>query len=406
MSDSPMKFPLSRPLALLYGQFVGDALGSLVEFRGPEDIEREYPDGVREMVDGGTWDTVAGQLTDDSEMALALARSLVEHQEFHPYSVLTAYRSWFHSRPFDCGNTVAAGLDGRPNRESQANGAMMRISPLALFPDRFEIEQLAEWARYDAMWTHPHPVCVAANDLYVVALAEAVRSDRTPQEIYELVRTRAIERDVPAKLLEVVERSSESPPSDFTTHAGWVLIAFGNALYRLLHAENFEEGLVATIMQGGDTDTNGAICGALLGAVRGVEEIPERWRKTVLECRPTETDPRVKRPRPEEYWPVDVEKIVHRLVHTRYFTPEELLEKVCDRESFIRFVEVLAAERERAERLERESGMNYGLGGALGWQNGSISDFLGASLIYLLRPESEPSWKMFADMLYFGKIYE
>jgi len=51
---------LSRAQGCLLGQLAGDALGSLVEFRPPEVIRRKYPAGVRELVDGGTWDTIAG----------------------------------------------------------------------------------------------------------------------------------------------------------------------------------------------------------------------------------------------------------------------------------------------------------------------------------------------------------
>jgi hypothetical protein len=53
----------------LLGQLAGDALGSLVEFRAPQDIRREYPNGIRELADGGTWNTIAGQPTDDSELS-------------------------------------------------------------------------------------------------------------------------------------------------------------------------------------------------------------------------------------------------------------------------------------------------------------------------------------------------
>jgi ADP-ribosyl-[dinitrogen reductase] hydrolase len=56
----------------------GDALGSLVEFQTTHDIRREYPNGVRKLADGGTWNTIAGQPTDDSEMALLLARMLAD----------------------------------------------------------------------------------------------------------------------------------------------------------------------------------------------------------------------------------------------------------------------------------------------------------------------------------------
>ena len=65
---------LERAQGCLLGQLAGDALGSLVECRTPEQIRREYPNGVRKLADGGTWNTIAGQPTDDSEMALLLAR--------------------------------------------------------------------------------------------------------------------------------------------------------------------------------------------------------------------------------------------------------------------------------------------------------------------------------------------
>jgi len=65
---------LSRAQGCLLGQLAGDALGSLVEFQTPEQIRQEYPNGVRELVDGGTWNTIAGQPTDDSEVALRMTR--------------------------------------------------------------------------------------------------------------------------------------------------------------------------------------------------------------------------------------------------------------------------------------------------------------------------------------------
>ncbi|NLX19780.1 MAG: ADP-ribosylglycohydrolase family protein, partial [Desulfobulbus sp.] len=69
---------IDRAQGCLLGQLAGDALGSLVEFQSPDEIRRSYPDGVRELADGGIWNTIAGQPTDDSEMALLLARLLVK----------------------------------------------------------------------------------------------------------------------------------------------------------------------------------------------------------------------------------------------------------------------------------------------------------------------------------------
>ena len=105
---------VSRAQGCLLGQVAGDALGSLVEFQTPEQISQRYPNGVRDMVHGGTWNTLPGQPTDDSEMALALARMLVEHGEYVPDKAREAYLSWLKSDPFDCGMTVRGGLLGTP----------------------------------------------------------------------------------------------------------------------------------------------------------------------------------------------------------------------------------------------------------------------------------------------------
>ena len=91
-------------------------------------------------------------------------------------------------------------------------------------------------------------------------------------------------------------------------------VAFRNALYQLLRAHSVEKAIVDTVMRGGDTDTNAAICGALLGAVYGIESLPERWVKTVLNCRPDRSNVRVRQPRPRDYWPVDALQLATSLV--------------------------------------------------------------------------------------------
>ena len=92
-------------------------------------------------------------------------------------------------------------------------------------------------------------------------------------------------------------------------------------------------------------------------------------------------------------------------------TPEDLLDKVCDRKTFVEFVFALASERERAAELEQEDPNHYMVNGALGWSNADIPSFLSACMYNLseLRPdESEPapSWRLFAETLWDGKIIE
>lgn len=305
---------LERAQGCLLGQLAGDALGGLVEFRRAEDIQSDYPDGVRFLLDGGTWGTIAGQPTDDSEMALALARLLVDQRRYDPAAAREAYQTWLASGPFDCGHTIRQGLRGHPNPDSQANGALMRISPLGIFGANYPLAQVAAWARQDAALTHPHPVCQRANALFAMAIAVAIRSGCGPEELYQQITLWAEELQVPDSLRAATRRAATVPPTDYLTHQGWVLIAWQNALWQLLRAPNLEEGVVDTIMQGGDTDTNAAICGALLGAVYGREAIPAQWREALRHCRPSAGDPRVRHPRPACYWPVDALELAAQLV--------------------------------------------------------------------------------------------
>lgn len=304
---------LSRAQGCLMGQLAGDSLGSLVEFKSAGEIRRLYPDGVRELADGGTFNTLAGQPTDDSEMALMLARSLAELDRFDAGAVREAYRFWLDSNPFDCGGTVRSGLRGTPNPESQANGALMRVSPLGIFGARKDLWEVAEWAAEDAALTHPHPICSQASALFTMTLSRAIRTGCSPVSLYAGMLLWAEHMDVEPALRGALLDAAISPPADFLRQQGWILIALRNALWQLLHAPSLEEGVIDTVMRGGDTDTNAAICGALMGAVHGLEAIPSQWKDKILNCRP-ERRQGVAHPRPEVFWPVDALELVRRLL--------------------------------------------------------------------------------------------
>lgn len=114
-----------------------------------------------------------------------------------------------------------------------------------------------------------------------------------------------------------LEAARHGPPADFTTYAGLVTVALHNAFYRLLQVDrgecSVEEALLATVAAGGDTDTNAAIAGTLLGAAFGRDALPARWRRAVLSCRPLPGSGTA-HPRPPEYWPVDVLELAEALV--------------------------------------------------------------------------------------------
>jgi ADP-ribosylglycohydrolase len=321
---------LNRAQGCLLGQIAGDSLGSLVEFQPASEIAGRYPDGPRLLADGGTWHTLAGQPTDDSELALMLARSIIESHGFDEESAARSYVHWYQSGPFDVGSTtrsalgpateavkrgltMAAVAKAAANAGSQANGALMRISPLGIYGTFRSPEEIFESACADATLTHPHLVCQHASGVFAATIAYAIRYGTSPAAAYQFALMTAGKQGVVAPVMEALQAAATKPPDDFYSQQGWVLKALQNAFYQLLHA-NFEETVVNTVRSGGDTDTNGAIAGALLGAVHGRDAVPQQWMDRVLTCRPIAGLPGIGKPRPMEFWPVDALALAERLL--------------------------------------------------------------------------------------------
>jgi len=213
------------------------------------------------------------------------------------------------------GERMASAGRAAASRSSEANGALMRQCPLAIWGYRLAPKALALWVRADTALTHPHPVCQDASAAFLVALAAVIRDGLDGRAAYAV----AYEWDRlhgQSPIVAAALATAALEPPAFQPDEGHVVIALQNAFYQAYHASSFEEGLVATVMGGGDADTNAAIAGALLGAIHGVAAIPEQWRTAVLQCRPERGRPGVRQHRPEVYWPVDALALAEVLLHT------------------------------------------------------------------------------------------
>ena len=317
---------LDRAAGCLLGQAVGDALGSQVEFKSAADIARSHPDGVRDLRASPIWNTIAGQPTDDTELALALARCIVERGTYDPEAAAAAYGRWYESRPFDCGHTTgmalaaaararsdkAAAARAAASRDSQANGGLMRVSPIGVWagdPDR-----AARAAMEDAALTHPHKVCLVSCAAYAAAIASGIAGADAPE--MGRIAIAVAEREGSDPVARVLREAMEGiGVDDFHHNQGWVLLALRNAFFHLGSGSGAETALRRTVAGGGDTDTNAAIAGALLGASQGRGAFPVRWVMPVLTSR-AEAGLGVGQPRPEEYWPDDLIDLAEALLRT------------------------------------------------------------------------------------------
>ena len=311
----------------LLGQLAGDSLGALAAGKTPAEIAGLYPAGVRQLRDGGTWNLLAGQPTSVSELAMALARILVEADDFDAEAVAIAYGSWYASHPFDIDATLRVALApasraargcaeiarSKADRHSQGNGSLMRVSPIGIWAA--STEQAAACAMADSDLTHPHPVCVIACGAYAGAIAAAIGGG-DPADM--LNAARRIAEDGAGQDGGVIARALEAAanghrPTDYVQRMGWVVVAFQNAFFHLLHTADLADALSRTISEGGDTATNAGVAGALAGAYAGRSAILPQWMKALQSCRPDKALG-AQQFRPAVYWPDDALDLAEALL--------------------------------------------------------------------------------------------
>lgn len=261
------------------GLMVGDALGAQVEFCHEYEIRRAYPQGVDKMRAGfGVCiDRQAGEVTDDTQMAYCLHLALQDAGGWDSAAALRRYLEWYATDPPDAGEAVSSALEGSPLPNSQGNGALMRVMPIALWAAAHPGFDWQTAAREDAAITHPHPVCGEANVVYVHALLQAMQPGATPRGVYDSTLAFAEEQGLSAQVLESLRCAATERPDYDGEFIGWVLVALHSAFYQLLHAADFRCALVDIVSSGGDADTNAAIAGPLLALLFGVESIPRPW---------------------------------------------------------------------------------------------------------------------------------
>jgi ADP-ribosyl-[dinitrogen reductase] hydrolase len=283
---------LHRYRGALLGLAAGDALGTTLEFTRPGDFTP-----IDDMVGGGPFHLQPGEWTDDTSMALCLAESLLEKNEFDPYDQLSRYVRWkregHHSstgRCFDIGGTVMAALarferysepfSGSSEPYSAGNGSIMRLAPVPLFfahDPRLAIANAADSSRT----THGHPEAVDACRYLAALIVGAVQGrDRkellaprfspVPDLFEDEPLTPAIARVAGGSFLR------EEPP--IIRGDGYVTRSLEAALWAFARSTCFEDGALLAVNLGEDADTTGAVYGQLAGAYYGVDSIPAHWR--------------------------------------------------------------------------------------------------------------------------------
>ncbi len=308
LTPNPLVDYRDRYRGAMLGTAIGDALGRPVESRSPERIRARY--GL--VTDFIPWfesdDPAAGKFTDDTEMSLCIAQSIVERQGVDPGDLADRFRAWGRvGRGMGTATRAACRRIGdgfewyEAGSDSAGNGAAMRAAPVGLF-DSIDMDALRTDAAVTAVITHNHATAVASTIIAAYTVAHLLH---TPAGRFDagdlLIGIEAVMADVedPAlperrdsrsvvTLMERVrdvfamrDRSLEAIFA-FTHNGAFVLESLPAALAAFLASpEDPEQVIIAAVNGGYDADTIGAIAGAFAGAYGGESRLPERWADNV-----------------------------------------------------------------------------------------------------------------------------
>ncbi len=226
-------------------------------------------------IEGGGWLKLRrGQVTDDTEMSLALGRAILAEGRVDPPTIAETFSAWMSAKPVDIGHTVRRGIARyRQTGEAQVpphdydagNGACMRCLPVALLtlgaaPEAVDAANLAQ-----AHVTH-HSALADAGTLTVIRMVQTALAGGSLADLQSL--TEALVADWPEYRFD--RRRTDNP-------GGYLPETLSAVFQALFSTDGFETALVEVVNRGGDADTSGAVLGMIAGALYGRSAIPRRW---------------------------------------------------------------------------------------------------------------------------------
>ncbi|TDD61191.1 ADP-ribosylglycohydrolase family protein [Kribbella antibiotica] len=316
----------------LLGGAIGDALGAPVEFESGPKIRKEHPQLLRTFVSGGSgWPP--GTITDDTQMTLFTIEGLIRASvRAHRGLGLTlapvhhAYDRWLdtqqHSAPTGerdgwlqgeqwlyarraPGRTCLAALRGSRHggpritqygvevvNDSKGCGGVMRVAPFGLLPDSFETEWVFDSAATAAGYTHGHPsgkLASGALAAIIHRICSGATLDAALDTAAELLTRHEGHEETSNALADARELAALPPAHRPATieqlGGGWVAEeALAIPVYvSLIHQEPEQvlDALALAVTHSGDSDSTGAICGNILGALHGEAALPTELASTV-----------------------------------------------------------------------------------------------------------------------------
>lgn len=270
-----------RAFGVMFGLAVGDALGLPFEFMDKYEILEKYGN-VKDMIGGGTWGKEKGTVSDDTCMALAVAEGICRDCDNPVPQVGRKFLEWYDTKPFDVGTCIAytlrnaqRGIDWYDSAreyndttgQGAGNGALMRTAYVGAY--YWHLHEIEKRAKDICKMTHWHKKAQRDCALMSLIIHDLI-SGKGKNGIEERISTyedACVDYD-----LGVIEGEYF-----YFAPNGYTVNSMMCALRCVLKTDSFRDAVLMAVSMGGDTDTIGAITGAIAGALYGYTGIPSEW---------------------------------------------------------------------------------------------------------------------------------
>lgn len=277
-----------------YGFLIGDAAGIPIKY---EDRRKLLENPVTEMIGYGSYAVPAGSWSDESSMMLATMDSICHSNGIDFNDMMTKYSEWISfakytsvGEVFDIGRTTLKAIirfqeEGQPlglaSENDNGNGSVVRMLPIAFYANVKKLgeDDIIDLVCQSSSLTHGHEISKLGCYIYVRYMMFLL-AGCDKKKSYELIKKldysffsmksrkaykRILEDDITKYSIEQISSS------------GYIVNTLETVIWCIFNTNNFRHAILGTINLGGDTDTIGALTGALAGIIYGFNSIPEEW---------------------------------------------------------------------------------------------------------------------------------
>lgn len=279
----------------LFGLCVGDALGVPVEFYSRKQLEKNP---ITDLIGYKNHNQPPGTWSDDSSLAFCLAESLCNGLNIN--DIADKFCKWFHEgywAPYGCAfgigfttmnaiQRLKAGIKpseaGLKKEQSNGNGSLMRILPLAFYVENMGKEKFEIIHQVSAL-THAHPKSLISCGIYVDMAINLLKGNNMREAYKKTIETtnEYYKKTSYANELLNFKRILDYDMGKLSKNAiksgGYVIHTLEASLWCCMNNDSYKETVLAAVNLGEDTDTTGAVAGGLAGIIYGYDNIPKEW---------------------------------------------------------------------------------------------------------------------------------